>query len=374
MKIRLLEQNDDLYEISSIYENSWKYAYKDIIPQDYLDSIPEGRWAKGINREGMRNLVVTDNNKYVGTAGFCRSRWEKYSDYGELVSIYFLPEYIGKGYGKHLLDRCLKELKEMGFDRVLLWVLEDNIRARRFYSKNGFICTDEFIDDNIGGKNLREVMYIKDISDNPWNEISLSDYENHMKLSSVSQLQSLNNTMKMQLDDYDAESAVILGVAGGNGLEHVDPVKYHKVYGVDINSAYLSEVQNRYAGLKEILKCVNADIVNNPEILPESELLIADLIIEYIGYDAFIKALKIIKPVYVSCVIQNNDNSRQWVSDSPYIHAFDNLDSVHTEIEEDILTECMIKEGYRFIKMTADELPNGKSLVRIDYEKTIFSS
>ena len=119
MKIRLLEQNDNLYEISSIYENSWKYAYKDIIQQDYLDSIPEGRWAKGINREGMRNLVVTDNNKYVGTAGFCRSRWEKYSDYGELVSIYFLPEYIGKGYGKHLLDRCLKELKEMGI-RVAL--------------------------------------------------------------------------------------------------------------------------------------------------------------------------------------------------------------------------------------------------------------
>jgi len=72
-------------------------------------------------------------------------------------------------------------------------------------------------------------------------------------------------------------------------------------------------------------------------------------------------------------LLEQNDNmyeiSRQWVSDSPYIHALDNLDSVHTEIEKDILTECMIKEGYRFTKMTSDELPNGKNLIRIDYEK-----
>ena len=167
MKIRLLEQSDDLYEISNIYENSWKYAYKGIVPQDYLDGIPKGRWAKSISREGMHNLVVTDNDKFVGTAGFCKSRWEKYSDFGELVSIYFLPEYIGKGYGKNLLDRCLDELKEMGFYKVLLWVLEDNFRARRFYSKNGFVCTDEYIDDNIGGKDLREIMYIKNLNDNP---------------------------------------------------------------------------------------------------------------------------------------------------------------------------------------------------------------
>lgn len=33
---------------------------------------------------------------------------------------------------------------------------------------------------------------------NPWEEISLTDYENHMKLGSVMQLQVMNEMMKGQ--------------------------------------------------------------------------------------------------------------------------------------------------------------------------------
>ena len=57
------------------------------------------------------------------------------------------------------MKRCIEELKRLGFDRILLWVLEDNIRARKFYEKNGFVCSDEYLNDNIGGKEIREVMY-----------------------------------------------------------------------------------------------------------------------------------------------------------------------------------------------------------------------
>ncbi len=57
---------------------------------------------------------------------------------------------------------------------------------------------------------------------NPWEDISLSDYENHMSLASVKQLQALNEMMKKQFEAYPVESAMVLGIAGGNGLEHVD--------------------------------------------------------------------------------------------------------------------------------------------------------
>ena len=56
---------------------------------------------------------------------------------------------------------------------------------------------------------------------NPWEEIPLEDYENHMKLDSVLQLQSLNEMMKGQFQDYPFSSIMILGIAGGNGLEHI---------------------------------------------------------------------------------------------------------------------------------------------------------
>lgn len=159
MKIRYINPDDDLFEISNIYEHSWKYAYKGIIPQDYLNSIPKGRWANSITRTGMNNLVLIENDLIIGTASFCKSRWENHNDFGEIVSIYFLPDYIGKGYGHHLLKRCIKELNNLGFTKILLWVLEENIRARNFYKKNGFNCSNEYLNDNIGGKDLREVMY-----------------------------------------------------------------------------------------------------------------------------------------------------------------------------------------------------------------------
>ncbi|MBD5551666.1 MAG: GNAT family N-acetyltransferase [Lachnospiraceae bacterium] len=160
MDIRYLSSEDDLFEISSIYEKSWKYAYKDIVPQDFLDSIPAGRWADRIGEKGINNLVVMENGLLVGTASFCRSRWKEYSDYGEVISIYFLPEYIGKGYGKHLLSKCVEELKKLGFSDILLWVLEDNHRARNFYEKNGFAYSEECRIDTIGGKELRELLYV----------------------------------------------------------------------------------------------------------------------------------------------------------------------------------------------------------------------
>ena len=56
---------------------------------------------------------------------------------------------------------------------------------------------------------------------NPWEEISLDDYEKHMSLDSVRQLQALDSIMKKQFAAYPVETAAVLGVAGGNGLEHI---------------------------------------------------------------------------------------------------------------------------------------------------------
>lgn len=71
---------------------------------------------------------------------------------------------------------------------------------------------------------------------NPWKEIPLTDYENHMKLDSVMQLQAMNEMMEGQLDDYPVSGIMILGIAGGNGLEHIPKNKVDKIYGADTSS------------------------------------------------------------------------------------------------------------------------------------------
>ncbi|MCM1024219.1 MAG: hypothetical protein NC395_09195 [Prevotella sp.] len=201
---------------------------------------------------------------------------------------------------------------------------------------------------------------------NPWEKIPLSDYENHMKFNSVLQLQTMNKMMREQFNAYPVGSVMVLGIAGGNGLEHIDPKKFGKVYGVDINGEYLKAAEERYSDISDILECIQLNLIVEAHKLPKAELLIANLLIEYIGYDCFKKAVEQVQPKYVSCVIQINTGGG-WVSDSPYIHAFDGLDEVHCQMEETRLIQTMEEIGYRLINSTDEPLPNGKKLVRLDF-------
>ena len=207
------------------------------------------------------------------------------------------------------------------------------------------------------------------VMSNPWEEICLDDYESHMSLDSVKQLQTMNSIMKKQFDAYPVNNAMILGVAGGNGLEHVSREKYHSVYGVDINADYLSAVSKRYANLSNVLKCLKIDLIHDADQLPEAQLLIANLLIEYIGYDVFQRVVCKVNPEYVSCVIQINTDDKQWVSDSPYLHAFDRLDEVHHQMDKRSLSAKMQEIGYKEILQTRTQLPNGKALIRMDFQK-----
>lgn len=201
---------------------------------------------------------------------------------------------------------------------------------------------------------------------NPWEEILLSDYENHMKLDSVMQLQNLNQMMKDQFSAYPVSSVMVLGIAGGNGLEHIDNNKFVKVYGVDINREYLAVVTKRYSDISNILECIQLNLIEEADKLPKAELLIANLLIEYIGYDCFQKAVKQVQPQYISCIIQKNEGDG-YVSDSPYIHVFDDLDKVHHQVEEDLLIQTLDAIGYKKITQIESPLPNGKKLVQIDF-------
>lgn len=205
---------------------------------------------------------------------------------------------------------------------------------------------------------------------NPWEEISLDDYESHMSLDSVYQLQTMNAIMKAQFEDYQTETAMILGIAGGNGLEHIRTEKYKAVYGIDINEGYLEKIRQRYPMPGNVLRLMCLDLTSEADRLPKAELVIANLLVEYIGYQAFVEATRQIRPRYVSCVIQVNGEAENWVSESLYLHAFDRLDEIHHQMEETELEGEMNKIGYVCISKSASSLPNGKKLLRIDFAKS----
>ena len=57
---------------------------------------------------------------------------------GELYAIYVIPAWWSAGVGRALLGSVLPALEAEGYRRVVLWVLADNARARRFYERAGF--------------------------------------------------------------------------------------------------------------------------------------------------------------------------------------------------------------------------------------------
>ena len=317
-------------------------------------------------RDGEKRFEKNVNSAFhpmTGLTEYLQSKGEK-----DIIAIGVSTDYC--------MDATVKSGFERGFNIIIPEYTNSTYDNPYFDKEAAYHYYNDFMWNKryakvISFKQATELLQSKDNKKNPWEEISLETYEKHMSLDSVKQLQLMNRIMKSQFEDYPVDTVMILGIAGGNGLEHIDIKKYKNVYGVDINELYLQETQKRYSNLADILQCLHLDIVCETEKLPQSQLLVANLLIEYIGYDAFVRAVNIINPEYISCVIQINTDEEMWVSDSPYIHAFDDLDEIHHQMESDVLNEKMNSIGFKLILQDMTELPNSKALVRLDYQKMI---
>ena len=73
MEIRKLRNGDDLFAVSRVYEESWREAYRGLLPQTYLDGIPAGKWVLYLEQSGQESLLLLDGEKIVGTASCCAS-------------------------------------------------------------------------------------------------------------------------------------------------------------------------------------------------------------------------------------------------------------------------------------------------------------
>lgn len=155
---------DDVNDISRIHALSWKSAYKGIVPQKYLDELKEDFWVHTFTSWLQDNtvtvMVITDGECPVGVAVCGPSRDKALPDWGEIVSIYLLPEYTNRGYGSRLFESAMQDLRQSGYRDIYLWVLKDNQRARRFYEKQGFHCSKDEYPLKIMDKELVEVRYV----------------------------------------------------------------------------------------------------------------------------------------------------------------------------------------------------------------------
>lgn len=58
--------------------------------------------------------------------------------YPEINKLYILRHFFGKGIGQELMRMAECEISKKGFNRIWLWLLESNLRAEDFYTKQGY--------------------------------------------------------------------------------------------------------------------------------------------------------------------------------------------------------------------------------------------
>lgn len=147
---------EDIEAVRQLYISGWQNAFKGIVPQDYLDHMNLDNWAPPLDGA----YILTDGKSILGTSSISAARDDSFNGWGEIISIYVLPELIGQGYGHILFEFVRGKLLELGYDHVYLTVFEDNMRARKFYEKHGFSWNNERLPLNVGGKDLIELRYV----------------------------------------------------------------------------------------------------------------------------------------------------------------------------------------------------------------------
>jgi GNAT superfamily N-acetyltransferase len=137
---------EDAAAISAVRTASWRATYRGVVPDNFLDAMTPGesteRWrevAAGANADA-RLLVCEVEGAVVGFACYGAARPPQLGYSGELYATYYLPEAMGKGYGTAVVREVAAGLKRMGHADMILWVMEANVRGRRFYEGIGGVA------------------------------------------------------------------------------------------------------------------------------------------------------------------------------------------------------------------------------------------
>lgn len=166
MTIRLARP-DDAQAIAEVHVAAWRAAYADVMPRAYLEgltvAVRTAAWQHGLREPGPGTTIVCERESRI--MGFCVYGPSRDHDVppdmtGELVAINVHPRYWRQGYGTALCWHVLREAETTDWQSMTLWVLTQNVAARGFYSRLGFVPDGtERRDAQLIGAPLDELRY-----------------------------------------------------------------------------------------------------------------------------------------------------------------------------------------------------------------------
>jgi ribosomal protein S18 acetylase RimI-like enzyme len=158
----------DVEGIAKAHVQGWRESYKDFLTPEALAGLSvEERmqmWQRALAApEPRARLLVaeTDDGEIVGfiRGGPIRGKGaELLATEAEIFAIYLLDKAKRQGIGRRLVRGVFDHLATHGLRSVGLWVLKDNMPARRFYESLGGTAGPEQSFD-LRGQMVTEVAY-----------------------------------------------------------------------------------------------------------------------------------------------------------------------------------------------------------------------
>jgi GNAT superfamily N-acetyltransferase len=132
----------DAESIARAQLDSWRTSYRGILPDAVLDKLDLSRWTEARRRiAGDRALLqlVAYDLTHGDIVGFCDAGPSRRGSAmaGEVYALYLIQHAKRHGLGSELLDHATSWLRTHDRPSMIIWVLENNHHARRFYEARG---------------------------------------------------------------------------------------------------------------------------------------------------------------------------------------------------------------------------------------------
>lgn len=133
----------DAGAIATVHVAAWRETYAGLLPEEMLAGISvearEAMWTRILaNSGGTLVFVAEDGGRVVGFGSCGDQRDQGLRDLGftaEISAIYLLRPHQRQGLGAVMMRRMAHALAERGQEAGALWVLRENLAARRFYER-----------------------------------------------------------------------------------------------------------------------------------------------------------------------------------------------------------------------------------------------
>ena len=133
--IKTMETPEEIEGKSLVHWQTWREAYDDLLPADFQETMTLEKCRFFSQKYPENTLIAMNGKKVVGFISYGNYRDETIQA-GEIIALYVLKDYYGKGVSKQLMHAAFVALDQ--FSEIYLWVLKENKRAIAFYQKMGF--------------------------------------------------------------------------------------------------------------------------------------------------------------------------------------------------------------------------------------------